>query len=444
MKRCPQCGRDYTDDTLSFCLDDGAGLLNGPASIDEPVTAILPDGMSTAESPTRMLDPAEAEATRLYGDQTGKAPPRNAKFTAALAGIVVIAILGFGSYWYFGRGPLSRSGPDPKAYDEYLRAKVLVTYENRGDTEAAILLLQKAVKADPDYAPAWATLARAYAIEGFFFAEKSKRKEITQNAEVAVERALRIDPDLGEAYYAQGLLLWTHEKRFPHEQAIQAYKRALELDPTLDDAHHQLGLIYLHLGLFDKARAEIANTLKINPGNTLARFRYGVIDLYSGKYDDAYNFFKSTPFDKNPSISTFQMATVLFKLGRTREASDLVNEFLRSNPDDEGGVCTSVKAMILASENKKEEAVAAIKRANEIGRTFGHFHHTAYNIASAYALLKMPEEAVKYLQLAADEGFPCYPLFENDSVFKGISDDPAYVALMAKMKKQWEIYNNTL
>ncbi|MGH9947225.1 MAG: hypothetical protein ACRD6X_08510 [Pyrinomonadaceae bacterium] len=41
MKRCPECRRDYYDDTLNFCLDDGAHLLDGPAS-DEPDTAIFP------------------------------------------------------------------------------------------------------------------------------------------------------------------------------------------------------------------------------------------------------------------------------------------------------------------------------------------------------------------------------------------------------------------
>lgn len=32
MKRCPECRRDYYDDTLLFCLDDGTALLEGPAS----------------------------------------------------------------------------------------------------------------------------------------------------------------------------------------------------------------------------------------------------------------------------------------------------------------------------------------------------------------------------------------------------------------------------
>jgi Tol biopolymer transport system component len=43
MKRCPECRRDYYDDTLIYCLDDGNLLLEGPASVEQS-TIILPGG----------------------------------------------------------------------------------------------------------------------------------------------------------------------------------------------------------------------------------------------------------------------------------------------------------------------------------------------------------------------------------------------------------------
>ena len=52
MKKCPQCGREY-DNTMSFCLDDGAELLYGPVSVDEPATAILHTTDAVGEAPTR-------------------------------------------------------------------------------------------------------------------------------------------------------------------------------------------------------------------------------------------------------------------------------------------------------------------------------------------------------------------------------------------------------
>ncbi len=51
MKRCPECRRDYYDDTLLYCLDDGNALLDGPASVDETGTAILSQEVEFGDGP---------------------------------------------------------------------------------------------------------------------------------------------------------------------------------------------------------------------------------------------------------------------------------------------------------------------------------------------------------------------------------------------------------
>ena len=40
MKRCPECRRDYYDDSLFYCLDDGSPL-GGSAAVDEPITEVF-------------------------------------------------------------------------------------------------------------------------------------------------------------------------------------------------------------------------------------------------------------------------------------------------------------------------------------------------------------------------------------------------------------------
>ena len=52
MKRCPECRRDYYDDTLFFCLDDGYKLLDGPASSNAEKTAILSSFSGLPEAAT--------------------------------------------------------------------------------------------------------------------------------------------------------------------------------------------------------------------------------------------------------------------------------------------------------------------------------------------------------------------------------------------------------
>ncbi len=75
MKRCPECRRDYYDDTLLYCLDDGNALLEGPASVDEPATAILLEpsalagGVNVANDKTRIfqVDPADGKKSPESG-----------------------------------------------------------------------------------------------------------------------------------------------------------------------------------------------------------------------------------------------------------------------------------------------------------------------------------------------------------------------------------------
>ena len=333
---------------------------------------------------------------------------------------------------------------NPTAYDAYMRGKVSVSSENPENNDAAIKLFEQAVAADPNFAAAYAELARAYTIKARYFAPVPEKKKLNEEAEVDVEKALALDPNLAEAHFARGLILWTPYNRFPHEEAIQSYKRALELNPNLDEAHHQLGFVYLHIGLLDKGWQEIQRALATNPGNTLARYRLGVIDMCRAKYEEAFQIFNSTPLEKNPSLLAFYTSNALFRLGRNEEASALIAQFLRNYPKDEGGAVTSVKAMMLAKAGKKREAEDTIKRALEIGRSYAHFHHTSYNIASAYALMNRPQEAMKWLQVTADEGLPCYPLFESDANLDSLRKDARFISFMAKQKQQWERYSATL
>ncbi len=340
--------------------------------------------------------------------------------------------------------PASAKSVNSPAYDYYLRGKVNVSNENREYNEMAIKLLQQAIAADPDFAPAYADLARAYSIKAFQFASDAEKKKLMEDADVAVAKALALDPNLPEGHVARGALLWTHAKGFPHEQAIQSLKRAIELNPNLDETHHQLGQVYYHIGLLDKGQEEIERALAINPANTLARFRIGVINTYRGKYEEALAVFKTIPHETTPAVWTRAWADALIHLGRSEEASEIVEEYLRTYPTDEGGNVTSVKALLLARAGRERKAEETIQRAVEIGKGFGHFHHTAYNIASAYALLNKPEPAIKWLQIAADDGFPCYPLFENDANLNSLRKDERFIAFMAKLKQQWERYNATL
>jgi serine/threonine protein kinase/Flp pilus assembly protein TadD len=338
----------------------------------------------------------------------------------------------------------SDKSANPVAYDAYIRGMVNVGSENPADNQAATKLFEQATAADPNFASAYAELSRAYTIKARYVASDAERKKAYEDAEVAVDKALAINPNLAEGHFARGLMLWTPYKRFPHAQAIQSYRRAIELDPNFDEAHHQLGFVYLHIGMLDKGQKEIDKALAINPGNTLARYRLGVIDMCRAKYAEAFEIFNSTPLEQNPELLAFYTSNALFRLGRNEEASASIERYFKDYSEDKGGMVTSVKAMMLAKAGENNEAEATIQHAIEIGRGYAHFHHTSYNIASAYALMNEPRQAMKWLQVTADEGFPNYPLFQDDAQLDNLRRDPQFIAFMAQQKQLWEHFSATL
>ena len=331
---------------------------------------------------------------------------------------------------------------NPDAYDEFLRGRYYLNRQSKADNETAIQALNRAVVLDPDFAGGWAELAQGYVWRLFLFAPDEKN--LHEKAFVAVEKALTLDPELPEAYLARGRLLWTPANHFPHDTVIKEYRRALALNPSLDEAHNQLALVLSHVGLLDEALAESNKALATNPSNNLARFRVGEILLFQGKNEQALTALRNVPTEVNPALVSHQIVFALFNLGRKEEASAALEKFLLDYPEDNRGLLTSLQAIFAASAGQERVAEEKIALAIARGKGFGHFHHTAYHIACAYAIMNRRDEAIKWLESAAKEGFPCYTLFEVDHNLDNLRQDVRFQTLMAKLKQQWDYYKTVL
>ena len=329
-----------------------------------------------------------------------------------------------------------------EAYDLFLRGKIRVRHETRADDSIAIALLQGAVALDPSFAVAHAWLARAYTLRVAQFAPRDSAA--LEGAFLATEKALQLDPDLAEAHFARANLLWGATKQFAHERAIQEDRRAVELSPNLDAAHHHLGLVYMHIGLLDKALEELRKTLAIDPGDWMAQERIGQAELWQGRYEEGYRIVQKVPPEYNPPLWHADATWALIQLGRTQDASALIEHYLQDHPEDRGGLMTGLRAVVFAKQGDARRAETDIQSAAVKGKGFVHFHHTAYSIASAYALLRQSHASVDWLRRAATEGLPCYPLFVSDHNLDNIRNDPGFVSFLREQKAQWERYRAAL
>jgi len=130
-----------------------------------------------------------------------------------------------------------RGTANPDAYNLYLMARQMRASGNEGDRrreEEIIRLTRRATRIDPDYAQAWALMARAQTVLKLHFAEQG------EDGLAAAERALALDPDLAEAHAIKAQHLARQDKP---EEAMAQLQTALRLDPDSWEANKQAGLI---------------------------------------------------------------------------------------------------------------------------------------------------------------------------------------------------------
>jgi TolB-like protein/DNA-binding winged helix-turn-helix (wHTH) protein/tetratricopeptide (TPR) repeat protein len=331
---------------------------------------------------------------------------------------------------------------NPVAYDHFLRGKFFLYRQTAEDNERAVEALERSVAADESFAAAHAELAQAYVWKLFLFARDEKA--LAQKAYISAEKALALDPELAVAYLARGRLLWTPANRFPHGKAIKEYRRALELNPNLDEARNQLALVLNHVGAFDEAMRELEKAVETNPSNSLAQFRIAETLLFQGKYEPALASLRAVPNDANPALVGHQIVWALFNLGRKDEAQATLDHFLKEFPDDNRGLLTSLQAVFAATDEQDQLAEDKIEQAIEKGKGFGHFHHTAYHIACAYARMGKVTEAVNWLEKVAEEGFPCYPMFERDPNLQGLRGNQAFEDFLTRQRALFEEHKKLL
>jgi TolB-like protein len=151
---------------------------------------------------------------------------------------------------------------NPEGHQQYLRAKALIQGRLSGGLKAikdGIALLQQVVARNPDFAPAWALLAREQAnlpnyldlgasVDEMRLAVQSSR----DNAEPSARKAIQLDPDLAEGYLARASIQSFAGKFLLTEELIS---KALALDPNDPQALGFYAKMLAQLGYVKKALA---------------------------------------------------------------------------------------------------------------------------------------------------------------------------------------------
>ena len=325
-----------------------------------------------------------------------------------------------------------RFSKDPMAYAEFMRGYRLSSYGDPGVLEEAAQHLSNAVTRDPAFSLAHATLSLVCATRHF---ELDPASAWLEKAEFHCRRALELDPDLAEGHVANAFLLWGPSKNFQHVEAIAELKLALSLQNNQPHAYNRLGTILAHIGLLDHAREMYERGRPFHPRKAVSH-SIAQVYIWNGEYELAREEIQAwraeNPGNKYPVYFASQLAMVS---GDLKEAKILLEEALQQLPEEP--LIVSLQGVYYAATGKEGKALDCLTMACACPKSFGHAHHSYYQIACIHALLGRREAAFEWLERSVSSGFACWPFFLKDPYLKNLRELPKFDVLVSSLQAKY-------
>jgi len=320
---------------------------------------------------------------------------------------------------------------DMKAYDCYLRAKQEYLHYKEESLETAIALIQEGLQSVGENALLYSLLGQVY----WTFVNVGIRLDAVwlDRAEACVKKIFALDKGSAQGYFLQGLIDY---KRGDTQVSVRHTKLALEKDPAHSDAIDHLLWMYADAGRTEQSESYIKRILEIDPFTPHNHWVIGWTRVTQGNFAAGLPYFEKTyTMDPGNPIWRLLYAHQLYLNGKMKEGDAVVNTMDRETP---GEMLTSMALLFRhAFRGDKKKALSHI---TDDMLLFGRWDELiAWMLAQAYALLEEKEEALLWLDHAADRGFINYPFFnEIDPCLENIRGEARFKKLMKRVKKEWE------
>lgn len=268
------------------------------------------------------------------------------------------------------------------AYDAYLRGLALQTRSSWQSDDAlrnAIDSYERAVHLDPDFAPAWARLARAHAW-------KYSRHEGTvlrrDEATKALDNAQKLQPDSPETLLALG-----YYQRFvldDWEAAKTTFRRVGEMSPSSSEVPIALGRIARNEGQWDESNSYFERALSMDPRNVEllahAAWNYAMLRQFPTAlklYDRALDIVP------NDSELVAGKASIYQAQGKLQEAVKLLPQINEQTTSTEA---FRVKITQMRLERRFDEAVHLLQTRLAQFRFFSAVEKSEYQVMLSFHL----------------------------------------------------------
>jgi TolB-like protein/tetratricopeptide (TPR) repeat protein len=318
-----------------------------------------------------------------------------------------------------------RRTADPAVYEKYLKAGFFATKATEPAFEKAVELFQEVIAEDPEFGPAYASLAVMLTEAGQFGV--SPPKTIYDRVHALASQALVLSPALPETYVALGFANLLYHAKF--SVAETAFLRALELNQSFALGHLGHSMLLTALGQHEKAVAAMWRARELDPLSPMVNAMVAAALYFGGRLEEALEQACRT-IEMEPNFPTAHSCAgwVLSLMGDHDAAIRAQRMAVRCCP--ESRLMLAHLAHILATAKKHEEArdilhdIISFRRKGWV---------SPYSIALVHAGLGEIEASLGWLEVAAEEGDGWRVLLAVDPRLKPLAANPRFTQLLARV-----------
>ena len=313
-----------------------------------------------------------------------------------------------------------------EAHEAYLKGEFEYGKATAESDLKAIQYFEEAIEKDPNYAPAYVTMAASYFLLGSVH-RAMPPGEAMPKAEELAKKALEIDNLLGPAHAMLGTIRFA--SYWDWEEAEREFKLALELDPGASRTHVPYGFLMSNMGRHDEAVALGKRAIQLNPVDLSTRISTAVLLQHARRYDEAIEQCQFV-LDLNPNLrNAYHSLSEMYELkGLYEEAIAAYQKFL-------------------TLEGASEEEVAGLADAYQTSGKEGYWrwmldywnerakqeYVPRTDFAIIYAHLGDKDQAMRWLEEGYKEREIVMATLSADPAFDPLREDPRFHDLLRRM-----------
>jgi len=311
------------------------------------------------------------------------------------------------------------------AHDLYLKGRFFWNKRTSSNIKTALGYFEQAANVDPNYAVAYAGMADCYLLLPLYGG--GVPTEMYPKATAMAQKAIALDPNLGEPHASLGLIHALFD--FDFATSVREFEEAIRLNPNYATAHHWFGDSTLPaLGQFDRANAEAKRALELDPLSVVYNVDAGTVYWITGRYQEAVaQFRKAIEMDPSNYTAHWGLGQALERVG---DLAGAIAEYEKSTHFDDDPLPLGLLGAAKAKAGDRAAAIAIFSRLQETAK---QRYVPDYSFALINLALGRKDDAMKWLESSYAKHQPDLNWIRVDPDLRSLHGDTRFEALAEKI-----------